>query len=1268
MTSPNASMSWLRRLSHLSAVALLTLSVGCKRQPTAVPFDPNDPAAAAAALRAHLDEHPDDLEARRDLAHLEWIWLGTPDAAIEDLDLLVAEKDTAALLSRLLIAQARDDAPVEAELAYAILEQALAGDDTFPDAAAQVAARALQRGHGDRPEDDTRFSSFFDGHAAHLDKLPFSARQPLLSLRASIARRLGQPYDDYFDGQGCVQAWQASAVQGRLGDYELPAIDAQAAEPDADAIVVPLSCVVRVWNPTPRSGVRVLRTTLQSDSDTIVLDVSGQESMRVWLDGELIHRTDHTDRYAPRRQRFSVPVNPGAHVLELATAIPRDKAWVLVRAADGQGKALTATADGARTGAGLRGKPSLRRPPWPDATAEDGPLAGPIHAPLRTYLAMDVALSDGDTDSAEQLLQGLDEADAFSLGWTMRAKFERNDPSRPRTNSASREQAALEAALERDPQLQSARRGLLQILMRRGDDTEASAMLAEVPEGALRTVEGELLRHQIRRAAGEEHLARAALDRAKALDPEHCSVLRYERAQARDLRDVKREDTLVEALDDCAGSLGTKASLAETRGDFATAEEAWTEALRRKPDDIDTLESLAHLATLRGDFGTARSHLQAIETLVPMRAPTHIGLADLALAQGNRDEARTRVEQALKFLPFSNGLRRLGRDLGIEDDLLAYRVDGRERLAAYQASGVTYEGAAEALVLDRSVARVYEGGGLRQVVHIVVHLLSKEALDRYGELDTPPGAELLTLRSIKPDGQIFEPELVPGKDGVSLRHLEIGDFVEYEYVIEQPPSGVVPGYVDVSTFRFQSFDVPYHRSELWVLAPADMPLLVDRRNTPPQAEVSEVKHGGKTLRLSKYGVDQMPRLGVEPGTRSILEEVPNVRIFTAVDVPAWMRSLAASVYYGRRTNPELRAHVARLVRGKETDADKLRTLWTWVVENVDDGGDLSSASTATFATRRGSRLVLLATMLDLAGVDHEVWLARNRHGPKSLPGGHPMIENYDAPMLAVPLAGRSEPLMVMTASKVMPMGYLPPGYDGATALRLPVRPGDPAGEVEIPALPPELADARRWDLTISTDVTGDAAVKGSITLTGGEAIAWRQALREIDKDRIREVFQQAELSWLRGNDLVDLTIEGADDLDEPLVLSFEATTASLGVVQNGALMLRSDLVPVNLGAPYVALPQRMTGLVVPYAPRHSARIRVEVRDGRLAELPEPVELRGDFGSFQRRVDGRPGGSAVTLELESTLRTGVVEAHAYPQLAKFVRAVEGASAAALRAAP
>ncbi len=1254
------------RFATLLLLAFSVVAAACKTDRTNTPFDPNDPQRAAARLRKHLERHPDDVDARRDLAHIEWIWLGEPDSALTHLDRLVQTGDPAAELSRLLMAMSRQDQGTVASSSYALLDRATTAQgaqDPFVAAAADVAARALQQSHGDRPGDDERFSEFFADHRDRLSVLPFSVRQPLLSLRASIARRLDEPYRPLFAEQGCVQTWEATAVWGRLGDYELAALGEQPFARDETAKIVPLSCVARVWNPTTRSGIRKLRTSLKTDSDTIVLDISGQESLRVWLDGELIHRTDLTDRYAARRQRISVPVNPGQHVLELATVISRDKAWVLVRAADGEGRALHAVVDGAQQGAGLRGPVTLRRPPWPDAVA---PFEGPLYAPLRAYLATDAALADGDTDVAERAVHGLDGAEAFAEGWLMRAAFERNDRSRPRTNSASREQSALERALDLEPGLDGARIPLLELMLRRGDDTEATTMIEALPDDALRGVPGELLRYQAYRARGKEHLALAALDRAKEIDPGHCRVLGFQRSEAHDLGDVRSEDTLVQALSDCSGSLKTRAELAETRGEWAQAQALWDQVLERKPDDLEALEALARLAATAGDPAGARTKLERALDYAPLQVGAHIGLADLALAEGDVETAQSRLGAALEKMPFSDPLRRMEADLGGRDELLEYRVDGLAQLRAYQASGTTYEGVAEALVLDRSVVRVYEGGGLRQIVHIVAHLLSKEALDRYGEMETPRGARVLTLRSIKPDGRIFEPELVPGKDGVSLRHLEVGDFVEREYVLEQPPSGVVPGYVDVSTFRFQSFDVPYHRSELWVLHPEGMKLHFDRRNTPPQMETSSVKHGGQALSLLKFGVDEMPRLGVEPGARPVLEEVPNVRIYTDVDVDAWLRSLAASVYYARRLNPELRRLTHRLVKGQEGPEDKLQTLWTWVVENIEDGGDLSSAATATYATRRGNRLALLAAMLDEVDVDSELWLARNRHGPRPLPGGHPMVESYDAAMLSVPLPGRERPLMVMTASKVMPLGYLPPGYDGTAAVRIPVHATDPAGIIDVPAPAPELADRRTWDLNVELDVLGDATVEGTVTLYGGEAIAWRQALRQIDQDRIEDVFQEAELGWLRGSDLVELDILGEDALDEPLQLRFKATSDAMGVVQDGALLLPADLVPLNPSARYVALPDRVTGLVVPYAPVHEASLRVRLKDGRFSELPASAEIESDFGRFERTVQGRAGSAEVELRYRSTLQTGVVEAAQYRKFSDFARRVESATQATLRA--
>ena len=1253
------------RSGRFLLLLVLFVVAGCRPRATQAPFDPSAPELTAARLRAHLEKHPEDQEAWRDLAHVYWLHLGRVDDASPILERLADGGDPTATLDRLIMSHARLD-PAELQTrAYALIEAATKvapehGQRAFLQAAAEVAAPLLAQSLGELEGDEQRFVQFYDTLA--LRTLPFSVQQPLISARAAIARRDGENWRPFFQAEGCVQDWSASAVLGTLGVLELERQHDASFSVDPQADVVALSCVMRVWNPTRRSGIRRLRSWLDVPGDTLQIDLSAEEAIRVYLDGQLLYRTDRTDRYSARRRRLDLQVTPGVHELEVATFVPGEKSWILVRATDENGRPIPASANAPqRLAEPFRGKVQLRTPVWP---APLGALDSEIDAPLRHYLAVHAALADGDSDRAEQRLRALSSTQRFPEAHLLRARFEQADPTRPRTISAARERSALERGLELDSGLDGARLRLLEILLDRGDDTEALAMLERLPDDALRTVDGELLRYRAHGFRGNEHLAVQALERAAAIHPRSCQVLMAKRSEARDVEDVAREDALTEELAKCGGSLKLRARLAETRDRMDEAEALWAQAVERVPDDTEALEGLARVSAVRGRREAAEGYLQQVLSLNPYRLGARLGLADLAAAAGDAGSAQAQLGAALELLPHSDGLRQSIEVFGIDDDLDAFRVDGREALDDYLASGVKYEGVSEVLVLDRSVARVYDGGGQRHIVHLVVHLSSKEALDRYGEVDVPSGARLLTLHSIKPDGRVLEPEVVPGKDGVELRHLEVGDFVEYEFVIEQSPTDAIPGYVDVSTFRFQSLDIPYHRSELIVVAPQSMPLKIDRRNDPPEPEISVLDVDGRKLERWHFRADRVPRLGVEPGHRPLLEEVPNVRVYTELDVQQWAQNLGGNIRFAQRTNPELRRHVGKLLEGKHSERDKLETLWTWVVENVEEAGDLSMSATATFAARTGSRLMLLRAMLEVAGIDSQLWLARDAHGPAPVPGGHPMIESFDAAMLAVHPDGSSDPLVVMAVSKVMPLGYLPPGYSGSTAYRVPLEAKETGRVVQVPKRPPEHEDRRHWVLDVDLDAKGSGRVSGRIELRGMEAVIWRQALRDVDRDRVEEVFLQAELGWLAGAELMSLQIRNERDLGRPLIFGFEARADDIGIIQDGTLVLRSNPLPLNTASRFTALPRRVTGLVIPYAPRQEAQITYALKPGQFVDLPRDARIRSEFGTFTRKVEAT--GGKVTLRYHSELRPGVVEPQVYPDLAEFAREIETATQAPVRA--
>ncbi|MEX1368774.1 MAG: hypothetical protein AB1Z98_36940 [Nannocystaceae bacterium] len=1248
----------------LGALVLIT---ACRGAAPRAPFDPSAPADQASMLRAYLLEHPEDDQAWGRLAHVEWLHMGKVEEAVPILDRLAAAGDPVARLSRLVLATWRDEPEVAQGLAFATLEALAAGDPAEPEhrlrvAAAEHAARVLGDTHGEREGDDARVSAVLDD--MDVASLPFSVAQPLLSLRAAIARRHGEDYRKLYVAQGCVQSWQAGPVQGSRGAIELSGATVGGITDDPSAPVVPLACVVRVWNPEPSPGIRRLATHLRAEQGPVLIDVGAEEAARFYLDGAPLHRTDGIDRYAPSRVTLRLDLEPGWHRLEVHTAVPADNAWVMVRAMGANGTPLAVDADEPATLAtAWTGGARRARSPWPD----DVPgLSGPLYAPLRAYLAVDDALAEGDSDRAERLVPELSAYEAFGPGLAMRASFERTDPSRGRTVSQAREVESLQKALAIDPQLDRARLRLLDIQRDRGEDAEIEQTLMELPEGRLAGIDGELLRFSVFLAQGNEFLAEQALGRAAELSPRGCKVLMAKRALARERADVRAEDEIAKALEVCAGSLSLRARLAESRGRWDEASELWAEALDRAPDDLVAHENQARVLALRGEQAQARTHLREGMRFNPFRVGSHLALADLAATEGDLEAARAELTAALTKIPHSNALRRSAANLGLEDDLLQLRVDGMEALAEYRASGATYEGVAEVLVLDRSVARVYDNGGQRQIVHIVAHLLSKEKLDEYGELQIPEGAELLALRSIKPDGRTLEPEIVPGKDGVSLRHLEIGDVVEYEFIVERGPAGAVPGYVDVSTFRFQSADTPYHRSELLVVHSPQIQLRHDDRNGPPAEQQRTLQTDGGSLLVHHWRAEEVPRLGVEPGMRNWLEELPSVHVYTELDLPLYLDGLAAQIRGTQRRNPELRALVRRLIAGQAEPRAKLDALWTWVVENVEDAGDLSVPASATLAARTGSRLMLLRAMLREAGLPAELWLARDGYGAIPLPGGHPLVDRYEAAMLAVTLPDADEPLMVMTASKVMPLGYLAPSYRKTAGLRVHLEPGEgKSGPVTLPDASPGLLDRRRYDLDLRMDRGGEGTVEGTITLQGMEALLWRQALRQIDRDRVEEVFQQAELGWLPGATLVELSFEDEDRLDRPLVLRFSARSSSMGVTQDGELVLRATPMPLDPGAPFAALPQRNTGLLIPYAPQMEAELRYRIEGATLQDLPRPVTIETEHGRYDRQVESG-GGGVLTLRVQSSLRTGVVEPQEYPGLAAFVREVGRAGQDVLRA--
>ena len=196
-------------LSGLSAVSVADAGCKSRGERTDAPFTTDTARARASELERHLKKDPKDDAAALELAHLYWLHLRAPAKATPILERLAAAGNPAAQVSRMLMADTRLDLRTTRTMAQALVRGAGTAGGTPEHAAMQVAlaelaARYLTENHGELPDDDVEFSRF------HADverlELPVSVSHALQSLRASIARRLDQPYKGYYDAQGCVRA------------------------------------------------------------------------------------------------------------------------------------------------------------------------------------------------------------------------------------------------------------------------------------------------------------------------------------------------------------------------------------------------------------------------------------------------------------------------------------------------------------------------------------------------------------------------------------------------------------------------------------------------------------------------------------------------------------------------------------------------------------------------------------------------------------------------------------------------------------------------------------------------------------------------------------------------------------------------------------------------------------------------------------------------------------------------------------------------------
>lgn len=701
------------------------------------------------------------------------------------------------------------------------------------------------------------------------------------------------------------------------------------------------------------------------------------------------------------------------------------------------------------------------------------------------------------------------------------------------------------------------------------------------------------------------------------------------------------------------GDLAGAAKLVETRAEGAVGQ-VKRQALRRITD-------------LLVRAGERKETLLTLELALQNEPSTRatLELADARLASGDHAALRRALAESIRQGSETAELRDAIETVDGVSELEPFRLSAKAAIAEFESSGAAKAGLAKkkggtaARVLDYATVWVHEDGSGRMLEHEILHMQSNEAIAEHAEQKLPRG-KLLRIRTIKANGQTFEPEIVADKPTATMPHLDVGDYIETETLYDIPSDGRGGKSFMGPRWFFREEKIDYHRSEYVIVSPKSRPLVIETTGAVPPPEKTE---SGPFV-IHRWRVDKSPALPNERFGAPVSEFLPSVRAGWGISQDVMLSLMLDQSTRLTPRDPRL-VRIAKTIatvgaRPDEQDSELAKTapierakrIYRWVLDNVETGreGDPRKA----IVGKSGNRLEAFLYLVRLAGVDARHAMVQDRLRPSAI-GPISEAELFTEVAVAIPDAKGGE-VWTVVDDKYAPFGYMPSSMRGQPAVIL--RPDLP--RVKTGSSGPPDGVSHTGKVTLNADGSGKLSIKQSYS--GRLAILLREQVQKIADDERLKVAIESQLlpEGLPGARVISVTVKNLEDLDAPLELELELEVTALARRDGAVLVMAPPFASgVRLSA-LAALDKRETPLMLPPA----LALRLEVKLS--VELPKGAKLEGTLSPLTGDNDGRSykvadrvEGSSVLLERVIDIPAGRVQPSDYAAFVKFARAADEA---------
>ncbi|APR82438.1 Hypothetical protein A7982_07787 [Minicystis rosea] len=657
-------------------------------------------------------------------------------------------------------------------------------------------------------------------------------------------------------------------------------------------------------------------------------------------------------------------------------------------------------------------------------------VTDPISRVLAAYLSHVEGQDDVGNVLLEPLVSDIDRA--TGPGLALQAVLTEKDPIYPSGDARDRVKDLRARAAEKDPELWWPRFWLVL------DEADKSG----VPEAAPKLAA--LADHF--REVPEIVKGLAAIYARLGWRPEHERAVRLAAERFPDdtdaLRDLLR---LLEAQGDTAGADKVAARVKQLdadaeidleraidRRDFRAAIQELTRLGKARKDRRDIAARIAELLARAGDSKESMAKLEAAVAKKPADSDARLALADARFARGDRTALAHALVDSIHAGADTSALREAIELVDGITELSPYRLDGKKVIAEFERNHPEMPGTA-ARVLDYSAIWVHPDGSARMLEHEILWIQSREGIQEQAE--QRPRGMVLKIRTIKKDGRVLEPEIVPNKETITMPHLEIGDYIETETITTMRGDGHGGQRFEGPRWFFREEKIPYWRSEFIAISPKNKKLDIETGGDVPKPDVSE----SGALVIHRWRVDKSPALPEEPASAPLQEFLPNVRIGWGYSLKDTIARLVDAAADETPRDPRVTRVAQAIARGEQPDLgrkagkpkqaapgeasaspapdaekekpeaptslgetasleEKARRIYRWVLTNVEAGRETDGRRAVM--GKSGNRTEAFLHLCRLAGIPAEVGLVRDRLSP---PPAGPLSEAESYSALAVRL-------------------------------------------------------------------------------------------------------------------------------------------------------------------------------------------------------------------------------------------------------------------------